>query len=81
MAFSASCCGLVPLASSIAVRDEKAGAGSRRRRWSGRRGRHGRLPDSVEAWQSLRLPGSGRPIAITRRLWASMTTGRFVEYR
>ncbi|TVZ75575.1 hypothetical protein FB157_1537 [Streptomyces sp. BK340] len=38
-------------------------------------------PDSVNARQSLRLPGSGRPIATTRRLSASITTCRFVEYQ
>ncbi len=38
-------------------------------------------PDSVNARQSLRLPGSGSPIATTRRLLASITTCRFVDYR
>ncbi len=38
-------------------------------------------PDSVNARQSLRLPGSGKPIAPTRRLLASMTTRRLVEDR
>ncbi|MFB6963380.1 hypothetical protein ACFCYB_42150 [Streptomyces sp. NPDC056309] len=31
--------------------------------------------------QSLRLPGSGRPTATTRRLFASITTWWLVEYR
>jgi DNA-binding IclR family transcriptional regulator len=39
------------------------------------------MPDSVKARQLLRLPGSGRPMATTRRLLASMTTCRLVEYR
>lgn len=38
-------------------------------------------PDSVNARQSLRVPGSGWPMATTRRLSAAMTTCGFVEYR
>jgi hypothetical protein len=38
-------------------------------------------PDSAKARQSLRLPGSGVPIATTKWLLASMTTCRLVEYR
>ncbi|MET9563774.1 transposase [Streptomyces tauricus] len=37
-------------------------------------------PNSLKARQPLRLPGSGSPMATTRRLSASMTTCRFVEY-
>ncbi|KOG31418.1 hypothetical protein AQJ84_26360 [Streptomyces resistomycificus] len=39
------------------------------------------MSDSANARQSSRLPGNGRPIATTRRLLASITTCRFVEYR
>lgn len=38
-------------------------------------------PDCVNARQSLRLPGNGRPIAAGRRLLASITTCRLVAYR
>ena len=47
--------------------------GAPRQAWS--------TPDSVNARQSLRLPGSGRPMATSRRLSASMTTWWLVEYR
>lgn len=36
-------------------------------------------PESSQAPQSLRLPGSGLPTATTRRVSASITTWRFVE--
>lgn len=70
-----------PLTTPFAVRNEGAGAlvaavgddrGPRQAR---------SITDSVNARQSLRLPGSGIPIATTRRLSASMTTCRFVECR
>ena len=36
---------------------------------------------ATETVQSLRLPGCGSPVAITRRVSASMATCRLVEYR
>ncbi|BCJ33919.1 hypothetical protein Athai_14220 [Actinocatenispora thailandica] len=38
-------------------------------------------PESVQAVQSLRLPGNGSPTATVSRVLASMTTCRLVEYR
>ncbi len=69
------------LATLFAVRDEQAGAlvsaiGDGRGSAAARS-----MPDSVKARQSLRLPGSGRPMATTSRLLASITSCRLVEYR
>ena len=69
------------LTASLAVLDEQAGAlvAAIGDGWAPRQARSS--PDEVKARQSLRLPGRGMPIATARRLLASMTTCRFVEYR